>query len=426
MVQRQSRRRGQRGPRRPAAGRAALGHLPAAGQEPVGALPAATAFSTSTGVPSRSAAQVPFQNDACRARSRAASSGSAAQRPVSSRPCACRTTHSRLADDAPWPPPSSSRRAACATTAPSASTGRTPCRRRQTGLAQFQHRCLLSRSPERRRRSRRSRGRAGTQRSPAGCSGTAWCGSAPPAPAGSASSRPSMPASSAIRSARIACHGSVTRTALDQPRSVERRRRPPACSPGCPRPRARRAARRRGRRRLGQVVAPGLGLGELVTGRLAADGHDDRRDAVLVQGEGVLQPRLEDRRRDAVVLRRAQHHDRVGRGPRVLPRRPPDRQRRRGDEQERGEHGGTDHPRHQAPDRTPTRHGYHAGPTGPGRLGTRRVRSARRARRPAPPGRPPGGPPARGTASRRRSPGPPRGRSAPSRGRRRARRRPRA
>src|SRR3712207_7742166 len=54
------------------------------------------------------------------------------------------------------------------------------------------------------------------------------------------------------------------------------------------------------------------GLGELVAVGLAADRHDHRRDAVLVELQRVLQPRLEDRRRHAVVLRRPQHHDRVG------------------------------------------------------------------------------------------------------------------
>ena len=114
----------------------------------------------------------------------------------------------------------------------------------------------------------------------------------------------SMPESSAIRWARIACHGSVTRTALCQPCVAERRGHRPHALQGV-------HALGDGEQRLraGRRPGPGsrarLGLGELVTGRLAAHGDDHRGHAGLVELVGVLEPGREDRRRDAVVLGRA-------------------------------------------------------------------------------------------------------------------------
>ena len=227
----------------------------------------------------------------------------------------------------PSPPPSSSMRGGWRRRTPSRSTGSTPSPCRPSRLAQFEHDDpSLSRSRARRRRSRRSRGRAGRPPSRGGCSGTAWCASARPGPAGSGELSASMPASSAIRSARMACHGSLTSTALVQPCSANAADTARMLSSvSTPSGTASRASP--GTPGAGQVVAAGLGLGELVPVGLAADGHDHRRDAVLVEGDRVLQPGLEDRRRDAVVLRRAEHHDRVGGRAGVLPRGPPDRQR---------------------------------------------------------------------------------------------------
>ncbi len=240
-----------------------------------------------------------------------------------------------------------------ATATPSRRTGSTPLPAPpEPGLPSSSTWSPLSRSPVRRRCSRPSPGRADRQPSPEGCSGTAWRGSARPGPAGWASSRRPVPASSAMRSARMACHGSVTRTALSQPFSVNVARHRPDALERVP-ALGDREQRLGGHAGLGQVVPAGLGLGELVAVGLAADGDDHRRDALLVELAGVLQPRLEDRRRHAVVLGRTQHHDRVGDRPRVLPGRPPDGQRRRRHQQDERQHGGADDPAHEPADAHP-------------------------------------------------------------------------
>ena len=95
-------------------------------------------FCISTGRPSRSTVQVPFQNDACRARSRAASSGSVAQRPVSS-PLRLVNTHSR----SPTTAVAASFQLEARRTAtgdPSRRTGSSPLRvAGRAGLAEFEH-----------------------------------------------------------------------------------------------------------------------------------------------------------------------------------------------------------------------------------------------------------------------------------------------
>ena len=111
-----------------------------------------------------------------------------------------------------------------------------------------------------------------------------------------------------------------------------------------------RRHRIRGHATFDQPVLARLGLGEVVALLVAADGDDVRRDPRLVQLERVLQPGLEDHRRVAVVLRSAQHHDRVRRVTLVLTCGDQDPNRDAGDHQqgdderpaevptERGEH----------------------------------------------------------------------------------------
>src|SRR5687768_4699238 len=82
------------------------------------------AFSISTGRPSRSIVQVPFQKDRCLARSRTASSGSVIHRPVRS-PLSLANTHSRSPMTAAAPSFQFEARSQ-ATTAPSRNTGSTP------------------------------------------------------------------------------------------------------------------------------------------------------------------------------------------------------------------------------------------------------------------------------------------------------------
>ena len=69
------------------------------------------------------------------------------------------------------------------------------------------------------------------------------------------------------------------------------------------------------------------GLGRPVTGLLAAGHHQEAVVAGLEQVDGMLQPRLEDRRRPAVVLGRAEDHDRAGRPGLVLEALLPDPER---------------------------------------------------------------------------------------------------
>ena len=62
-----------------------------------------------------------------------------------------------------------------------------------------------------------------------------------------------------------------------------------------------------------QVIVPHAALRVLVGALASAQGHNERRGTPLVQNPGVVQAGTEDRRRAPVVLRRAEHHDGVGR-----------------------------------------------------------------------------------------------------------------
>ena len=66
-----------------------------------------------------------------------------------------------------------------------------------------------------------------------------------------------------------------------------------------------------------QIVGARAGLGEPIARLLAAGDDDHRRDASPVQIDRVIEPRREHRRRPAVVLRGAEHDDRLRR-PRVV------------------------------------------------------------------------------------------------------------
>ena len=123
----------------------------------------------------------------------------------------------------------------------------------------------------------------------------------------------SMPSSAAIRSTRSMCGRSETKTASRSP-----------CAAQDAADRADRLERRPapvldedrlGRHAVGDRVRAGRGrLGRPVAVRLAA-GHDEaRRDARRGRASTAWSSRAgEDRRRAAVVLGGAQHHDRVGR-----------------------------------------------------------------------------------------------------------------
>ncbi len=189
--------------------------------------------------------------------------------------------------------------------------------------------------------------------------------------------------------------------------------------------------------RYAEVLQPqrsGLGLGEPVAVLLAAHRHDRRREAILEEGERVIQPSLEDRGRYAVVLGGAEHEDGIGRGLLIGAGLLPDRVRRTADDEHRGDHGRGDDTQHPAHHRAAAaRSAAAAGSTSAagsvaaaGSTSARRITGSRCPRRAAPRGRPRAWRRAPGTASRRRSPAPPRGRSAPTRGRRRVRRRSRS
>ena len=108
---------------------------------------------------------------------------------------------------------------------------------------------------------------------------------------------------------------------------------------------------------LGQVGAPRSGLRVQVTRLTTADRDDLRRHPLVEERGRVLQPRLEDRRGDAVVLRGTQHDDRIGRRPVVYARHIPDAER---------DETGNDQARQQRDDHDPSEGPGHRAAWGPG------------------------------------------------------------
>ena len=133
---------------------------------------------------------------------------------------------------------------------------------------------------------------------------------------------------------------------------------------------------------VGQVVAAGLGLGELVAVGLAADGHDHRRDAVLVQRASACSSRA-SKIDDGTPLYCAEPSTTIASdaGRESCRAVHQMRQRRRGHQQEERQDGGARRPWPPASRRrTPTRHGYHDAADRPRRPGDGvRVSAARRA-----------------------------------------------
>jgi hypothetical protein len=68
---------------------------------------------------------------------------------------------------------------------------------------------------------------------------------------------------------------------------------------------------------LDQVVAAHASLGEAGVSTAAAGNDDERRQPSLLQGQGMVEPSLEDRGRVAIVLRRSKNHAGRG-GPRLI------------------------------------------------------------------------------------------------------------
>jgi hypothetical protein len=91
-----------------------------------------------------------------------------------------------------------------------------------------------------------------------------------------------------------------------------------------------------------QVIGARARFCVLITGLSATRDDDHRRDLLPVQIDRVIEPRREHRRRCAVVLRGAQHDDRLRRSRLVATRRQPHlhegdrevREQERADEQE--------------------------------------------------------------------------------------------
>ena len=132
----------------------------------------------------------------------------------------------------------------------------------------------------------------------------------------------SMPSSSAVSRLRSAWNGSVTSRTVCSPRAVEHVG--DAFERLVRRPAGVLEDERILRHAVVDEVAGGrLGLGEPVGGLLAARHDDDRRQTPRPQRDHMVEPRRQLRRRPAVVLGGAEHHDRVDRpGLVTTPRRP--------------------------------------------------------------------------------------------------------
>ena len=146
----------------------------------------------------------------------------------------------------------------------------------------------------------------------------------PPVTTLSASVRrtPASPSSSAISRLRSEWYGSVTISTSSRPRCAEQ------LGDATQRLVAGRALvlaqdRLGGHAALDEVGRRRLGLGEPVARPVAAGHHDERGEALRPQLDDVVEAGGELRRRVAVVLRRAHHHDGVdGPGLVAAPRRP--------------------------------------------------------------------------------------------------------
>ena len=141
----------------------------------------------------------------------------------------------------------------------------------------------------------------------------------------------SMPTSSAMRRERSSCQGSVTKTTPTRYESAH-------CGPGRAEAGEGVAADPNGRHVTArdaladQVVAARGGLREPVTRSSTADRDHVRRNARLVETDGVVEPGPEDGAGPAVELARTEHHDRVRVRVVVLPSGVPDPKRRDADD----------------------------------------------------------------------------------------------